>query len=65
MYYADERDEVKNARNEAVARGIIEGLTSQNVTISDARDILYKTEGMLREESEKQALSDMLKNLKK
>lgn len=65
MYYEDGSDGMKNARNEAIARGIIEGLTSQNVTISDARDILYKAEDMLREESEKQALSDMLKNLKK
>lgn len=64
MYYADEIDGVKNARNEAIARGIIEGLISQNVTVNDAEDILYAAQSMLRKESEKQALSDMLHSLK-
>lgn len=64
MYYADEIDGVKNARNEAIAKGIIEGLISQNVTVNDAENILYAAQSMLRKESEKQALSDMLHSLK-
>ena len=64
MYYTDETDGAKNARNEAIARGIIEGLISQNVTVNDAENILYAAQNMLRKENEKQALSDMLRSLK-
>ena len=48
MYLSDEMDSVISARNEAIAKSIIEGLSSQNVTAGEAQDILYRAEDILR-----------------
>ena len=64
MYLSDEMDSVISARNEAIAKSIIEGLSSQNVTAGEAQDILYRAEDILRRKKDRQAISQLLKNLK-
>ncbi len=64
MYLSDEMDSVISARNEAIAKSIIEGLSSQNVTAGEAQDILYRAEDILRRKKDSQAISQLLKNLK-
>ncbi len=64
MYLSDEIDGVTNARNEAIARSIIEGLSSQNITVEEAQNILYKAQDIIYQEKGKMAISTLLNNLK-
>ncbi len=56
-------EEIYSARNKAIAMGIIDGLKDQNISVSDAREILYCAQDLIREQSEKQDLKDMLKTM--
>lgn len=56
-------DEVSRARNKAIAMAIIDGLKDQHISTSEAQDILYLAQDMIRESQNKQSLSDMLKTM--
>lgn len=56
-------DEIYSARNKAIAMAIVDGLKEQNFTVSEAREILYCAQDLIREQSEKQDLKDMLKTM--
>lgn len=53
-------DEVVRARDKAFAMAIVEGLMEQHISVSEAQDILYQAQDLIREKSSSQALSDML-----
>ena len=57
------RDQVKEARNDAIAKSIVDGLAEQNLSVSESSDILYRAQDMIRGNGQKQALSDMLKTM--
>lgn len=64
MYTAwNDEDGVIRARDEAIAKSIIDGLKEQHISVSEAQNILYIAQDLIREKSSKQALSDMLKNM--
>lgn len=56
-------EEIYSAKNKAIAMGIIDGLKDQNISVSDAREILYCAQDLIREQGEKQDLKDMLKTM--
>ena len=56
-------DEVIRARNKAIAMAIVDGLKDQHISVSEAQDILYLAQDLIREQSNKQALTDMLKTM--
>lgn len=59
----NDEDGVIRARDEAIAKSIVDGLKEQNISVSEAQDILYIAQDLIREKSSKQALSDMLKTM--
>ena len=59
----DDEDKVTRARDEAIAKSIVDGLKEQHISVSEAQDILYIAQDLIREKSSKQALSDMLKTM--
>lgn len=59
----NDEDGVIRARDEAIAKSIVDGLKEQNISVSEAQDILYIAQDLIRKKSNKQALSDMLKNM--
>lgn len=64
MYVArNDEDGVIRARDEAIAKSIVDGLKEQHISVSETQDILYIAQDLIREKSSKQALSDMLKNM--
>lgn len=56
-------DEVSRARDEAIARAIVEGLKEQHISVSEAQGILYLAQDLIRESQNKQSLTDMLKSM--
>lgn len=56
-------DEASRARDKAIAMAIIDGLKDQHISTSEAQDILYLAQDMIRESQNKQSLSDMLKTM--
>lgn len=56
-------EEIYSARNKAIAMAIIDGLKDQHLSVSDTQEILYCAQDLIRKQSEKQALSDMLKTI--
>ena len=56
-------DEVSRARDEAIARAIVEGLKEQHISVSEAQEILYLAQDLIRESQNKQSLTDMLKSM--
>ena len=42
---------------------IVDGLKDQHISVSEAQDILYLAQDLIREQSNKQALTDMLKTM--
>ena len=56
-------DEVIRARDKAIAMAIVDGLKDQHISVSEAQDILYLAQDLIREQSNKQALTDMLKTM--
>ena len=56
-------EEIYSAQNKAIAMAIIDGLKDQNISVSDSREILYCAQDLIREQSEKQDLKDMLKKM--
>lgn len=56
-------DEVSRARDEAIARAIVEGLKEQHISVSEAQEILYLAQDLIREGQNKQSLTDMLKSM--
>lgn len=56
-------EEIYSARNKAIAMAIIDGLKDQQINVSDSREILYCAQNLIREQSEKQDLKDMLKKM--
>ena len=59
----NDEDGVIRARDEAIAKSIVDGLKEQNISVSEAQNILYIAQNLIREKSNKQALSDMLKTM--
>lgn len=56
-------DEVSRARDEAIARAIVDGLKEQHISVSEAQGILYIAQDLIRESQNKQSLTDMLKSM--
>ena len=56
-------DEVSRARDEAIARAIVEGLKEQHISVSEVQGILYLAQDLIRESQNKQSLTDMLKTM--
>ncbi len=56
-------DEVSRARDEAIARAIVDGLKEQHISVSEAQEILYLAQDLIRESQNKQSLTDMLKSM--
>ena len=56
-------DEVSRARDEAIARAIVDGLKEQHISVSEAQGILYLAQDLIRESQNKQSLTDMLKSM--
>lgn len=56
-------DEVTRARDEAIARAIVDGLKEQHISVSEAQEILYLAQDLIRESQSKQSLTDMLKSM--
>lgn len=56
-------DEVSRARDEAIARAIVDGLKEQHISVSEAQGILYLAKDLIRESQNKQSLTDMLKSM--
>ena len=56
-------DEVSRARDEAIARAIVDGLKEQHISVSEAQEILYLAKDLIRESQNKQSLTDMLKSM--
>ena len=56
-------DEVSRARDEAIARAIVDGLKEQHISVSEAQEILYLAHDLIRESHNKQSLTDMLKSM--
>lgn len=58
------RDQVREARNDTIAKAIVDGLAGQNISVSESSDILYRAQDMVRGKSQNQALSDLLKAMR-
>lgn len=56
-------DEVTRTRDEAIARAIVDGLKEQHISVSEAQEILYLAQDLIRESQNKQSLTDMLKSM--
>lgn len=56
-------DEVSRARNKAIAMAIVDGLKEQHISVSEAQEILYFAQDLIRESQNKQSLTDMLKSM--
>lgn len=56
-------DEVTRARDEAIARAIVDGLKEQHISVSEAQEILYLAQDLIRESQNKQSITDMLKSM--
>lgn len=56
-------DEVTRARDKAIAMAIVDGLKEQHISVSEAQEILYLAEDLIRESQNKQSLTDMLKTM--
>ena len=56
-------DEVSRARDEAIARAIVDGLKEQHISVSEAQEILYLAQDLIRVSQNKQSLTDMLKSM--
>lgn len=56
-------DEVSRARDEAIARAIVDELKEQHISVSEAQEILYIAQDLIRESQNKQSLTDMLKSM--
>ena len=56
-------DEVSRARNKAIALAIVDGLKEQHISVSEAQEILYLAQDLIRESQNKQSLTDMLKSM--
>lgn len=56
-------DEVSRARDKAIAMAIVDGLKEQHISVSEAQEILYLTQDLIRESQNKQSLTDMLKSM--
>lgn len=56
-------DEVSRARDKAIAMAIVDGLKEQHISVSEAQEILYLAQDLIRESQDKQSLTDMLKSM--
>ena len=56
-------DEVSRARDKAIAMAIVDGLKEQHINVSEAQEILYLAQDLIRESQNKQSLTDMLKSM--
>lgn len=56
-------DEVSRARDKAIAMAIVDGLKEQHISVSEAQEILYLAQDLIRESQSKQSLTDMLKSM--
>lgn len=56
-------DEVLRARDKAIAMAIVDGLKEQHISVSEAQEILYLAQDLIRESQNKQSLTDMLKSM--
>ena len=56
-------DEVSRARDKAIAMAIVDGLKEQHISVSEAQEILYLAQDLIRESQNKQSLTDMLKSM--
>lgn len=56
-------DEVSRARDKAIAIAIVDGLKEQHISVSEAQEILYLAQDLIRESQNKQSLTDMLKSM--
>ena len=56
-------DEVSRARDKAIAMAIVDGLNEQHISVSEAQEILYLAQDLIRESQNKQSLTDMLKSM--
>ena len=56
-------DEVSRARDKAIAMAIVDGLKEQHISVSEAQEILYLAQDLIRESQNKQSLTDMLKSV--
>ena len=56
-------DEVSRARDKAIAMAIVDGLKEQHISVSEAQEILYLAQDLIRESQNKQTLTDMLKSM--
>ncbi len=56
-------DEVSRASDKAIAMAIVDGLKEQHISVSEAQEILYLAQDLIRESQNKQSLTDMLKSM--
>ncbi|MBP3898223.1 MAG: hypothetical protein J6D57_10410 [Mogibacterium sp.] len=56
-------DEVSRARDKAIAMAVVDGLKEQHISVSEAQEILYLAQDLIRESQNKQSLTDMLKSM--
>ena len=56
-------DEVSRARDKAIAIAIVHGSKEQHISVSEAKEILYLAQDLIRESQNKQSLTDMLKSM--
>lgn len=56
-------DEVSRTRDKAIAMAIVDGLKEQHISVSEAQEILYLAQELIRESQSKQSLTDMLKSM--
>ena len=56
-------DEVSRARDKAIAIAIVDRLKEQHISASEAQEILYLAQDLIRESQNKQSLTDMLKSM--
>ena len=56
-------DEASRARDKAIAMAIVDGLKEQHISVSEAQEILYLAQDLIRESQNKQTLTDMLKSM--
>lgn len=56
-------DEVSRARDKAIAMAIVDGLKEQHISVSEAQEVLYLAQDLIRESQNKQSLTDMLKSM--
>lgn len=56
-------DEVSRARDKVIAMAIVDGLKEQHISVSEAQEILYLAQDLIRESQNKQSLTDMLKSM--